>query len=526
VIYVTVGGHHQGFNRLIVAADLLAPHFNEEMVIQRGASTYIPKNARSIDFVDFSAADDFIKNARVVVSHAGAGTLIAARKHGVPVVVVPRRAQYKEHFNDHQLDICAALAGEKRPLVHVLYDLDLLENAVRVVLNERPVIPAPAVSGKDSLVAAIRRFIEQPTMEMINPVDISYGSTHRIRKICQGLRERGWDIEYVESNYTGTGPAVSVRQTNNAPGFLAGTLHRVYLALFKRYDILFTQTITPLTVGTMLAAKLRGKKVVVDWDDLSWVLQKNRFRSWLVRFCEHTFMHTADVVFVPNRYLLEYGRDKGARQIVFAPHGVDFDRFDPSKYSSDAVRAELGLNDKPTLGFLASFTTGGVGDLDVVYRAVKKVQEQRPNLNFLVMGGGPLYEEYRRLAEGMGLRNTVFTGLAGQETIPRWLSAVDVGLIFMRDNINNRMKTSLKVGEYLAMNRPVVGHLEGQTADDFGSLCTTCAADENAFVTAILGVLGTLPMVVTVRDELMKRYTWESSVAVVDAVLKERCVLS
>jgi glycosyltransferase involved in cell wall biosynthesis len=353
----------------------------------------------------------------------------------------------------------------------------------------------------------------------MNPMDETYGSTHRIRRFWLHLSKLKWDITYVEPNNFRK-EIISFKQSNNAPGFLYGTFKRMLITLMRKYDILYIQTITPLTVPAIVCARLRRKKVVIDWDDLSWVLQKNPLRSILVKFCEHEFIKFADALFVPNKYLLGYAQSLGAKEVHFVPHGVDFDLFDPSNYDSGALKREIGLSDSPTLGFLASFTTGGVGDLEFIYSAVRKVLEYHPNINFLVIGGGPLFDDYKRLAAEVGLKNTYFTGLLTHREIPKYVQCLDIALIFMSDDLKNKMKTSLKTGEYLAMNKIVVGHLVGQTRDDFARYCITCEATLNSFVETICTVLRDELSTRNTRAALSQNYTWENSTAIVDGALK------
>ncbi len=355
---------------------------------------------------------------------------------------------------------------------------------------------------------------------MVNSLDSTYGSTHRMRKFYHCLAEKGWNITYIESNCRENIRVISVFQPNNALGFLWGSAVRTWFALTLRYDLLFTQTMTPLTLGPILAARMRRKKVAVDWDDLSWVLQKNSFRSFLVRWCEHSFIRRADIVFVPNRYLSEYGRRLGVRKVLLAPHGVDFELFDPQRYNPTPVRQKLGLGNRTVLGFLASFTTGGVGDLDVIFEASKAVIEKLAGqVCLLVIGGGPLFDHARSQASAMGLKDIFFTGLISQEDVPSYLSCVDIALIFMRDDLKNTMKTSLKVGEYLAMDKRVVGHLTGQTRDDFARYCLECEPSVDSFIRRILEAMGAPARCVDARSLLRGAYSWDISCRIIDEAL-------
>jgi len=129
MIYVTVGKSIFDFERLVRAADEMAAELEEKVFIQRGYSSYVPVNAEHSDFISFDEAERLIGQASVVVSHAGIGTIIGSLRAGTPIVVVPRVQKNKEHFNDHQLEVCAAI--EDRPGVEVVYDIEGLVPAVR-----------------------------------------------------------------------------------------------------------------------------------------------------------------------------------------------------------------------------------------------------------------------------------------------------------------------------------------------------------------------------------------------------------
>ena len=60
----------------------------------------------NIKTIDFLAPDEFDKlchDARLIVAHAGMGTIISAMTKGKPIIVFPRIAALGEHRNEHQL---------------------------------------------------------------------------------------------------------------------------------------------------------------------------------------------------------------------------------------------------------------------------------------------------------------------------------------------------------------------------------------------------------------------------------------
>jgi UDP-N-acetylglucosamine transferase subunit ALG13 len=72
-------------------------------VVQHGASAVRPAGARLHDYVPFDELDTLIRDARVVVTHAGAGSVAAALRHGRRPVIVPRLRRFGEAVDDHQV---------------------------------------------------------------------------------------------------------------------------------------------------------------------------------------------------------------------------------------------------------------------------------------------------------------------------------------------------------------------------------------------------------------------------------------
>lgn len=130
MIFVTVGSHYEGFERLVKKMDEIAGSIAEEVVMQIGYTKYTPKNAECFDFIEsYREIQELNRKARVVVSHGGAGAIITALEQGTPVIAVPRLKRYAEHTDDQQLDIVTAMAEEGKLIA--AYDINELERAVK-----------------------------------------------------------------------------------------------------------------------------------------------------------------------------------------------------------------------------------------------------------------------------------------------------------------------------------------------------------------------------------------------------------
>lgn len=143
-----------GFDRLIKEMDEIAGRVGEEVIMQIGETTYEPKNARYFRFASKEEMDGLYDDARVVVCHAGVGSILTALEHGKPVIAVPRRKKYGEHIDDHQLDISGEL--EKQGRITVVCDGGDLEGALGDV-------SAASVTklGRGQLVESLRAYIDR-----------------------------------------------------------------------------------------------------------------------------------------------------------------------------------------------------------------------------------------------------------------------------------------------------------------------------------------------------------------------------
>lgn len=110
MIFVTVGTHEQQFNRLIKCIDKWAGKHDEAVVVQTGYSTYEPKNCQWQKSFSYKLMTQNIQNARIVITHGGPSSFIAPLQIGKVPIVVPRKKEFGEHVNNHQVIFCKKMA--------------------------------------------------------------------------------------------------------------------------------------------------------------------------------------------------------------------------------------------------------------------------------------------------------------------------------------------------------------------------------------------------------------------------------
>lgn len=127
MIFVTVGTHEQPFDRLLKEVDELVEKgvITEEVFIQTGYSTYIPKNCKWSKLLSFDKMDELMERADIIITHGGPATFMSAIAKGKKPIVVPRQEKYGEHVNDHQLDF-AQHVKERYNSIEVVEDISNL----------------------------------------------------------------------------------------------------------------------------------------------------------------------------------------------------------------------------------------------------------------------------------------------------------------------------------------------------------------------------------------------------------------
>jgi UDP-N-acetylglucosamine transferase subunit ALG13 len=152
VIFVTAGMLHFPFERLLGALGALPD--DEELVVQSRAAGTLPTRARHFEDLAFDELAGLIRDARVVVCHAGVGSILTALDNGKRPVTMPRLARYGEAVDDHQLPFARRLA--EAGLVTLVEDPAQLAAAVAA-----PASPPPQAPGVNALALDLRSTLRE-----------------------------------------------------------------------------------------------------------------------------------------------------------------------------------------------------------------------------------------------------------------------------------------------------------------------------------------------------------------------------
>ena len=107
MILVTLGTQDKSFKRLLEAIDRQVElgNIKDKIVVQAGCTKYESKNMEIFDLIPMEKFDDLIKSCDLLITHGGVGSIITGLKNDKKVIAAARLEKYKEHTNDHQLQI-------------------------------------------------------------------------------------------------------------------------------------------------------------------------------------------------------------------------------------------------------------------------------------------------------------------------------------------------------------------------------------------------------------------------------------
>lgn len=138
MIFVTVGTHEQQFDRLIKYIDQLKKDniLTEKIIIQTGYSIYEPKYCEWKKLYSYQEIKKIIEEARIIITHGGPSSFIMPLQIEKIPIVVPRKKEFKEHVNNHQVDFAKAVA--KR--LGIIIVVEEIENLCDVIFNYNKII--------------------------------------------------------------------------------------------------------------------------------------------------------------------------------------------------------------------------------------------------------------------------------------------------------------------------------------------------------------------------------------------------
>lgn len=129
MIFLTVGTHEQGFDRVVKYIDDLAGKgIIKDVFIQLGYTDYIPQHCEYKKMIGYNEMNSYVEKSDIIITHGGPGSIMLPWAFNKLPIVVPRNPEYDEHVDNHQILFAKRLEKENKILA--VYDIDTLEEKI------------------------------------------------------------------------------------------------------------------------------------------------------------------------------------------------------------------------------------------------------------------------------------------------------------------------------------------------------------------------------------------------------------
>ena len=300
----------------------------------------------------------------------------------------------------------------------------------------------------------------------------------RVRREAEALIDEGWLVDVICLRDQGElavepygqariyrlpglkqrGQGIAVYLTQYSLFFTIASLRLASLHLRRHYHLVQIHNMPDFLVFTALLPKLTGARVILDIHDLVPELYAAKFTNRqdhpLIRLTQWAeqrsaaFAHHVITVSEPFRQRLA-GRSVQPDKLTVIMNSADTRLFH--------------LPESPVAqhrGIFRLVYHGGIFDrygLDIAVRAVARLKDNVPGLQFDLYGAGEALESVRQLVVDLGVQDMVHVfGHIPLEQVPERIAGADLGVIPYRYNVFTQMLYPTKAFEYIVMGIPVV----------------------------------------------------------------------
>lgn len=226
----------------------------------------------------------------------------------------------------------------------------------------------------------------------------------------------------------------------------------------RRYQVIQYHTLPDFIIFSGIIPRMFGAKLVLDMHEVTPEFYMSKFGFemshilvkilLLLEKISVSFAHAVIVINDPIKHLL-LKRCKSKSDMT-----VIMNTADENLFVSDRPKQTNGDN-----GFIAMYhgTLTDLYGVDIAIRAISKLKDEIPDLQFRIFGSEAETGRLKKLANELSVsRNVAFMGRVKMEAIPRYIEEADIGIVPIVKDGYIDLSFSNKLAEYISMKTPAV----------------------------------------------------------------------
>lgn len=157
MILITLGTQDKSFHRLleIIEKQINLKNINEKVIVQAGYTKFESPNMEIFDLIDMDKFNNYLKEARIIITHGGVGSILTGLKYNKKIIAVARLKKHKEHTNDHQKQIIDIMYKDGYILKY-----DEEDNFEKILKDIETFKPKKYKSNTKNIIDTIEKFIK------------------------------------------------------------------------------------------------------------------------------------------------------------------------------------------------------------------------------------------------------------------------------------------------------------------------------------------------------------------------------
>ena len=260
-------------------------------------------------------------------------------------------------------------------------------------------------------------------------------------------------------------------------------------------DVVLVTSPPPFPIlPAILIAAIRRAKLVMDVRDL-WSdelvtyggMKESGIAVWLVRRLERWGYRWASLITPTTQSLIDTVVERGAERtkMFLVPNGADLVLFKPMPPDNPTAR-EYPFRDRFVLMYSGLF--GIKHGLEVLLEAARILRDNK-KIVFFLLGDGARRKALEKYIETENLENVIIAGGRAVKDVPAIIARADVCFAAVSPEVYSKKLISVKLFEYLACEKPVIGAVAGESArvlEESGGGVVVPPGDADGIVNAIL----------------------------------------
>lgn len=157
MILVTLGTQDKTFPRLLdaIQRQIDKGNIKDKVIVQAGSTKYESNDMEIFDLIDRDKYAKLIEDCDLLITHGGVGSIITGLKNNKKIIAAPRLEKYKEHTNDHQMQIIEKFSDSG--FILPLYDFDKLDQVLKEIDKFKP---KKYKSNTENMIRLIENYID------------------------------------------------------------------------------------------------------------------------------------------------------------------------------------------------------------------------------------------------------------------------------------------------------------------------------------------------------------------------------